>query len=193
MNSFLSNSTAERLPYPSSVVEGPRCVPPVEREVLEMFDLLHNNLLRYSISLGLSASDGEDVLQETFLAFFHHLRAGRSRSHLRGWLFQVTHNLSLKRRAAIQGYYRTHNASSSCVEGQSDRAANPEEELLFSERQERLRSVLQVLPERDRWCLQLRAEGLRYREIAQVTGISVGSVSNSLARSLDKLARMDAR
>jgi RNA polymerase sigma-70 factor (ECF subfamily) len=175
------------------VVEGPRSVLPVEREVLEMFDLLHGNLLRYSISLGLSASDGEDVLQETFLAFFRHLRAERSRSHLRGWLFRVTHNLSLKRRAAIQGYYRAHDASSGCVEGQADRAANPEEELLFSERQERLRSVLQVLPERDRWCLQLRAEGLRYREIAQVTGISVGSVSNSLARSLDKLARMDAR
>jgi RNA polymerase sigma-70 factor (ECF subfamily) len=193
MNSFLSNSTAEALPYPSSLTEGTRAALPVEREVLEMFDLLHGNLLRYSVSLGLSVSDGEDVLQETFLAFFHHLRAGRSRSHLRGWLFRVTHNLSLKRRAAIQSYHRNHNGSTGCVEGQSDRAANPEEELLFSERQQRLRAVLQVLPERDRWCLQLRAEGLRYREIAQVTGTSVGSVSNSLARSLAKLARMDAR
>jgi RNA polymerase sigma-70 factor (ECF subfamily) len=34
----------------------------------------------------------------------------------------------------------------------------------------------------------LRAEGLKYREIAQVLGISLGGVSLSLSRSLARLA-----
>jgi RNA polymerase sigma-70 factor (ECF subfamily) len=37
----------------------------------------------------------------------------------------------------------------------------------------------------------MRAEGLRYREIATVLGISLGSVSVFLTRSLAKLIRAD--
>jgi len=45
------------------------------------------------------------------------------------------------------------------------------------------------LPEQSRRCLFLRAEGLRYREIAQVLDMSLGAVSLSLARSLARIAR----
>ena len=45
----------------------------------------------------------------------------------------------------------------------------------------------QILPERDRRCLQLRAEGLKYREIARILGISLGAVSISLSRSLARM------
>jgi len=50
-----------------------------------------------------------------------------------------------------------------------------------------------VLPEEDRRCLVLRAEGLRYREIASVLEISLGSVALSLERSLTRLARVVQR
>jgi RNA polymerase sigma-70 factor (ECF subfamily) len=39
----------------------------------------------------------------------------------------------------------------------------------------------------DRLCLQLRAEGLKYREIANVLNISLGSVHKSLSRALSRL------
>jgi RNA polymerase sigma-70 factor (ECF subfamily) len=42
-------------------------------------------------------------------------------------------------------------------------------------------------------CPHLRAEGLRYREIADALGVSLGSVAQSLARSLEKLQRVDGR
>jgi RNA polymerase sigma-70 factor (ECF subfamily) len=72
-------------------------------------------------------------------------------------------------------------------------AMNPEEELATSERQRRLASVLGALPAQDRRCLYLRAEGLRYREIAEVAGISLGSVAASLARSLARFQRAEQR
>ena len=74
-----------------------------------------------------------------------------------------------------------------------DPTPGPEDTLLFRERQKRLWRVMQALPKNDQACLRLRAEGLRYREIAEVVGISLGSVSNSLARSLERLARTDGR
>jgi RNA polymerase sigma-70 factor (ECF subfamily) len=75
----------------------------------------------------------------------------------------------------------------------ADRALDPEEQLATNQRQVRLASVLQALPEQDRRCLSLRAEGLTYREIAQVLEISLGSVSLSLGRSLARFARADQR
>ena len=73
---------------------------------------------------------------------------------------------------------------------QIDPNPNPEEQLLNKDRQQRLRSVLDALPEKDRWCLYLRAEGLRYREIADVLGVSLGAVSMMLGRSLARLGRV---
>jgi RNA polymerase sigma-70 factor (ECF subfamily) len=74
-----------------------------------------------------------------------------------------------------------------------DPGPNPEQQLHARQRQERLWAVFQALPEPDRWCLQLRSEGLRYREIAEVVGISLGSVAQSLERSLSRLASADRR
>jgi RNA polymerase sigma-70 factor (ECF subfamily) len=48
-----------------------------------------------------------------------------------------------------------------------------------------------ALPKQDRMCLYLRAEGLRYREIANVLGMSLGAVSTSLTRSLERIGRAD--
>ena len=54
-----------------------------------------------------------------------------------------------------------------------------------------LLAVVQALPEQDRRCLYLRAEGLRYRDITEVLGMSLGAVAQSLARSLERLHRAD--
>ena len=58
---------------------------------------------------------------------------------------------------------------------------------------ERLLAVVEALPEQDRRCLFLRAEGLRYREIAEILDMSLGAVSLSLSRSLGRIARSAER
>ena len=68
-----------------------------------------------------------------------------------------------------------------------DPAHNAEEQLAFDQMQLRLRAAFTALPERDQRCLQLRAEGLKYREIAKTVGISLGAVSLSLSRSLARM------
>jgi RNA polymerase sigma-70 factor (ECF subfamily) len=68
-----------------------------------------------------------------------------------------------------------------------------EEQIAFGQRKKRLLAVLEALPEQDQRCLSLRAEGLKYREIAEILGISLGAVSMSLARSLARLTRSEGR
>jgi RNA polymerase sigma-70 factor, ECF subfamily len=68
-----------------------------------------------------------------------------------------------------------------------DPAGDPEQQLSDDRRRQRLCQVLRAMPERDRQCVYLRAEGLCYRDIARTLGISLGSVAKSLTRALTRL------
>lgn len=181
-----------QLPFPASAGAGSSARPSrVESEVIHLFEQFRNPLLRYVLSLGLSFHDGEEIIQEVFLALFRHLQLGKSRSNLRGWVFRVAHNLALKQRAANRRAQATLDSDEALVERQPDGAPNPEQQAVDSQRLRRMQAVLCALPEQDRCCLYLRAEGLRYREIAAALGISLGAVSITLTRSLARLGRAD--
>jgi RNA polymerase sigma-70 factor, ECF subfamily len=171
----------------------PAQTPAIECEVIHRFDQYRDALLRYALSLGLSAHDGEEIIQEVFLALFGHLRAGKSRRNLPGWIFCVAHNLALKQRHATCRLPNEIDTEDELVNKQMDPSPNPEALLLFAQRQKRLRAAVLALPEQDQCCLRLRAEGLRYREIARVLGISLGSVARSLAGSVARLMCVDER
>jgi RNA polymerase sigma-70 factor (ECF subfamily) len=159
---------------------------------VELFEELRNRLLRYLLAFGLSMHDGEEIIQESFLLLFQHLQQGKPRENLRGWVFRVARNLALKQRAANQlRLRRIVEFDETLPEQAMARSLNPEEELRIRQRQLRLLAVVRALPEQDRSCLCMRAEGLRYREIAEALGISLGSVAGSLARSLARLGRAD--
>ena len=165
----------------------------IEKEVMLLFEEFRNPLLRYSLSLGISIHDAEEVIQEVFLALFRHLHLGRSRRNLRAWLFRVTHNLALKQRLANQTSHQRTAGDASAAEKHADPAPSPEEQISAAQRRYRLQAVVRALPENDQHCLRLRSEGLRYREIATVLGMSLGAVSISLTRSLARLVRADER
>lgn len=163
-------------------------VSPLEEEVTELFDELRLPVLRYVSTLGLSPPDADEVAQEVFLSLFQHLRQGKPRQSIRGWVFRVAHNLALKQR---------HAKHAQCMvplswnEQHVDLDPTPEQQAANRQRQQRLLAIVRALPERDRCCLYLRGEGLRYREIAKVLRLSVGAVCISLQRSLARLSRAD--
>ena len=165
----------------------------VEENVLRLFDQFRHRLLRYVLALGLPVEEGEEVVQEVFLSLFRHLQQGRPAHNLAGWLFRVAHNLGLKRRSANQKLRGVIVPDVDAATEPRDTGPSPEQNIIRHQRHQRLLAVVRALPEQDQLCLRLRAEGLRYREIAQTLGISLGSVSNSLMRSLARLARADER
>ena len=164
----------------------------IECEVMNLFEQFRNPLLRYALSFGIPMHDAEEIIQEVFLSLFRHLQLRRSRKNLRGWIFRVAHNLALKQRYSNQRYAHQQSPAETAGE-QCDPSPNPEEQLSSAQRRRGLMAVVRALPEADQDCLKLRAEGLRYREIAAVLGISLGSVSISLTRSLARLVRADGR
>jgi RNA polymerase sigma-70 factor, ECF subfamily len=165
----------------------------IERLVMQLYERFRDPLLRYALSLDLSVHDAEEVVQEVFLSLFRHLQLRRSRSNLRGWLFRVAHNLGLKQLYANQRSDAKAASNAALEKEHTDPSPNPEEELSMAQRRHRLLAVVHALPQTDQCCLALRAEGLGYREISAVLGMSLGAVSISLTRSLARLSRADRR
>jgi len=162
----------------------------IGEEVVELFEQFRIPLLRYLLSLGLNIQDAEEVIQEVFLALFQHLKKGRHDESLRGWIFRVAHNLALKQFRSAKSKVERGSVPIDEVEAEIvSSAATPEQVLQQAQSEQQIQAVIKALPEQDRRCLYLRAEGLRYREIAEALGISLGSVANSLERAIGKLSR----
>lgn len=182
----MSANTKHFAPWPwlQSATVADRVLSPIAGQVTDLFDEFRAPLLRYLVSLGLPIPDAEDILQEVFLALFHHLRNQKPTDNLRGWIFRVGHNQALKSR---ERNTRAESAAD-CNWQLTDPNPNPEEQTASNRLQSRLLNIVNALSERDRCCLNLRAEGLRYREIAEALDISLGSVAASLSRSLARLS-----
>jgi RNA polymerase sigma-70 factor (ECF subfamily) len=147
---------------------------------------------RYVASFSLGGAATEDIVQDVFLALFRHLSLGRPSTNLKGWLFQVAHNLSLKQRQRTAKRGQIEGAwDAALTDHVLDDRLNPEERLAERQRRRHLLGVLQLMPERDRLCIYLRAEGLGYRDIAKTLGLSLGSVAKSIVRAIGRLATED--
>jgi RNA polymerase sigma-70 factor (ECF subfamily) len=160
----------------------------LESVVIALFDAFQSRVLHYVLTCGLSFHDAEDVVQETFLSLFRHLELGRPRTNLTGWIFRVAHNLACRRRKSGQAFTAGLDHHK-VLASQMATGLNPESQFAFSQMHQRLRAVFEALPEQEQRCLYLRAEGLKYRDIAQVLNISLGSVSASLSRALARMMR----
>ena len=157
------------------------------RVVLELYDREQDSLRRYAVWIGVDFETAEEVVQETFLKLHQHLLAGGDRSHLRAWLFRVAHNLVRNSQSSSHRARTTTLADFDMLAQMPAGQASAEDELLDREQQKRLRNAMNVLSPAQKSCLVLRAEGLKYREIADTLGLSVSTVAENVQRGLERL------
>ena len=161
---------------------------------VELFRELREPLGRYLASLGVKPPEIEEMVQEAFLRLHRHLSSPKgggeeASRNLKGWVFRVAHNLVRDRHRGWHG--RNVDSFEDRPEAilASSPDASPEERVLRLEKLNRLRIALRALPDQHRRCLHLRAEGLRYREIAEVLGVSTTTVADWIRESLAQLER----
>ena len=66
----------------------------------------------------------------------------------------------------------------------------PERSIIDAQRRQIIDAAIRELSPQQRQCLHLRAEGLRYHEIASTIGISISSVAVFLRRAVSKLRKV---
>jgi len=148
-------------------------------EVLELFGEYGSPVFRFCRSTLGSATDAEDVVQDTFLKLLQHLESGGDRSNLRSWLFTVAANGCRDR---LRGRRRW-------LPWQADLDRRTVDAHEDAPDLDHARAALRALAPRDRLLLSLRAQGLSYREIAAAAGIRDASVGRLLARAVARWKR----
>jgi RNA polymerase sigma-70 factor (ECF subfamily) len=157
----------------------------IRQRIIELYDLLRPSLYSYLCSIGMSADQAEDIIQETFLRLVQHLLEQGTEDNLRAWIFRVAYNLCMdlhrsQKRLSPNSDFELHPA----IRERVDPTPNPEERVLMGERMRRLENAVAHLTPKQRRCVLLRARGLRYREIAETLGISVQRVGELMQRAI---------
>lgn len=164
---------------------------PDQQKIIELYDELRPSLYAYLSTLGLNAGEAEDVIQESFFRLVRHFPEKNIEENLRGWLFRVAHNLSMDvHRDANRDQTVLPEDSEAPIQEQVDPALNPEQAYLQEEKMKRLNLAMERLTPQQRHSILLRAEGLRYQDIALVLGISPQRAAMLVQRGLVRLAAL---
>jgi RNA polymerase sigma-70 factor, ECF subfamily len=153
-----------------------------EAIVLPHLDAAHN-LARWLVRRD---AEAQDLVQEAMLRayrFFGSFRGGDPRA----WLLKIVRNTCYTWLASTRG---------AADDEEFDEAQHvvadetPESLAIAGAERERLARALEALPPRSREVLVLRElEGCSYKEIAEITGIPIGTVMSSLSRARDRLQK----
>jgi RNA polymerase sigma-70 factor (ECF subfamily) len=155
--------------------------------VLEHYDREQLPLRRYVGFLGVDVETAREIVQESFLRLHEHLLGGGDQTHLRGWLYRVAHNLARNAQSAFR-IKKTDRLEDATPTGDLAAAETSiEDNLLAREQMERFRRAMRELSQAQRECLVLRAQGLKYREIAEALHLSVSTVGENIQRGLERL------
>ena len=162
----------------------------IKLQVTRLFETHRHSLYRYVVTLTGESGAAEEITQDVFLKLYEHLSTGIHIVNVRSWAYKVAHNMAID-------FARGEKLNTSggdllwtgLAETRPDDSLDPEALVLNSERSAYFREALESLPVQQRSCLLLRAEGFRYREIAQMLGVAVPTVGESLRRGIQRLMR----
>ena len=144
------------------------------------------SLSRLAGSYTRDRGERDDLFQEIALAIWRALPGFRGDCSERTFIFRVAHNRGLaylsKRRLTIADLDEDLDPP--------DAMPNPEEVLSSGQQGERLADAVQRLPVGHRQVVTLTLEGLNYREIAEVLGITESNVGARLTRARQILRRL---
>lgn len=160
----------------------------LEQQVTQLFETLRMPVYQYLVSVFGNQAEAEDTTQDAFLQLYKALRQGQTIREARFWIFRVAHNLAINRGKHNKFIAQLDADSWSEIEERLlDRGLNPEQNILQREKYERVHEGLKLLSMQERQSLYLRAEGFKYKEIADIMKIATPTVGEFLRRGIRKL------
>jgi RNA polymerase sigma-70 factor (ECF subfamily) len=164
-----------------------------------LVNLLGRRVMSVAMRLLQDRGEAEDLTQEVFVALYHHLPDFRGESRLSTWVYRITHNRALNRLKFLKRRQHGHHVDvddPAVARGVADpetgagERADPVRGLHHRGLSKVLEAHLRALPEEQRTLVVLRdLEDCSYEEIAEITGLPLGTVKSRLHRARAELAR----
>jgi len=147
-----------------------------ERLFLDLFQENKSRIHRLCFAYLNSPADIDDLFQDIMTNLWNALPSFRGDSHPNTWLYRIAVNTALL-------YRRRQRPSAPLPEIEPvDLSPSTHQHMEESERLAALRRAIAQLPDQDRLIITLLLESLSYKEIAEVTGLTVNHVGVKISR-----------
>lgn len=175
-----------------------RCQAHVRPDRLAFAELLRryqNHVEKLLYHLAPDWSDRSDLAQEVWIRVYRNIRRLNDPSRFKGWLGRIVTNLfydELRKRKRVETTLSL-DAPRSLEDGEVDwdvptTEPSPVDTMMTQEFYDQLKQAIADLPEVFRTTIILREiQGLAYEEIAEITGVSLGTVKSRIARARHRL------
>jgi RNA polymerase sigma-70 factor (family 1) len=150
-----------------------------------------DRLILFAAAFLQTKEEGEEVVADVFIKLWQHRRQLPEIRNINTYLYTAVRNTALnylgKRQRASGLPYISVVADAGAV--------SPEDILISKENLQRVEEAVNGLPPRCRLIFRLiREDGLRYKEVAEILGISVNTVNVQMGIAMKKLTQViDAR
>ena len=135
-----------------------------------------------------------DVTQEVFIKVYNSLSKYSAEYKFSTWLYRIAHNAAvdhMRRNSITPQSIETENADGSFQIQIESRGPSPEQDHEIREWRTEIDAVVKCLPAAYRDLIILRhSRDLSYDEIADVTGLPLGTVKNRLFRAREMMREM---
>jgi RNA polymerase sigma-70 factor, ECF subfamily len=152
------------------------------------------SVYKFAYTLARNYDDAADIAGQVFVRLYENIHTFRNDSHFTSWLFCIVRNVYVD--TCVRPQHRSHLSLDDGMEIDGDRlvrevvdtAPTPLEASIEHEKQQVLRKAIRHLPQYQRKMMEMyHAEGRSYEEIAQETGLSLGTVKSRLSRARQML------
>ena len=170
-------------------------VQPNKAAFAELVRRYQSHLNRLFYHLAPDWQERADLAQEVWIRVYRNINRLQEPAKFRGWLSRIATNLfydELRKRKRVAPPLSL-DAPRYVEDGEMswelpDKAPSPSDDLATQEFYDHLQTAISQLPETFRTTIVLREiEGLPYEEIAEMTGVSLGTVKSRIARARLKL------
>lgn len=149
--------------------------------VSALYKTHRDGIYRFLVCQGLKQTVAQEVTQDIFVDLFVTLEKGTQIKSEQAWLYTVAG------RAAVDYWRRERRQTRVDFDSEPSSEPNPEAQFGRKERLARVAAGLRSLTREQRLCVQLRAQGLRYREIAKILRVSTSTAAEWLGAAIDRL------
>lgn len=146
----------------------------------------------YNVALRVlkNPDDAMDISQEVFIKIYKNLDKFDGKASFSTWLYRITTNTcidELRKRKGKETYSIDNdieNEEGSYKREFVDNSPTPEEQTIIKESGNEIIKAMENLSDEHRTIIILRdIEGLSYNEIADITGVSIGTVKSRISRA----------
>ncbi len=143
---------------------------------------LKNELYRLALRITMNAAEAEDVVQETMMKVWNRREQWEQIESIEAFCLTICRNLSLDKLRRMDN--QTQSLDTAYDPKDFHVASNPEEQAVQRDRIQLVRQLINMLPEKQRSCMQLRdMEGKSYKDIAAILGITEEQVKVNIFRA----------